>query len=59
MDWDDILTTLNTAARAVGAEITAPWFYVQAGIILQSHTEGRSRFYRLARGDDTVALGMV
>src|SRR5258708_4389812 len=34
MDLNDIPEFLLSAARAVGAEITSPWFYLQLGLIL-------------------------
>jgi small-conductance mechanosensitive channel len=58
MDWDDILTTLNTAARAVGAEVTAPWFYVQAGIILATAGAALGAASLLRSRIDTTAFGM-
>ena len=34
MDLTDFLSTLQTAARSVGAEVTSPWFYFQVGVVL-------------------------
>src|SRR6201991_1533157 len=34
MDLPDILATLQTAARSVGAEVASPWFYLQLGLVL-------------------------
>ena len=34
MDLNDIVDSLNSAARAVGAEVASPWFYLQLGLIL-------------------------
>lgn len=34
MDWNEILESLQMAARSVGAEVTSPWFYLQVGVIL-------------------------
>jgi small-conductance mechanosensitive channel len=58
MDWDDILTTLQTAARAVGAEITAPWFYVQAGILLAAAGAAMAIASLLRARIDSSSLGM-
>src|ERR1700739_5179778 len=34
MDLNDIIDSLQAAARSVGAEVTSPWFYLQLGLIL-------------------------
>ena len=34
MDPNDITAFLQSAARAVGAEVTSPWFYLQFGLIM-------------------------
>jgi len=34
MDLTDFLSTLQTAARSVGAEVTSPWFYLQLGLVM-------------------------
>src|ERR1700686_3307539 len=34
MDLNDISEFLLSAARSVGAEVTAPWFYLQLGLVL-------------------------
>jgi small-conductance mechanosensitive channel len=34
MDLPDILATVQTAARSVGAEVASPWFYLQLGLVL-------------------------
>jgi small-conductance mechanosensitive channel len=34
MDFSDILDFLHASARAVGAEVTSPWFYLQLGLML-------------------------
>ena len=34
MDLKDITEFLQSTARAVGAEVTSPWFYLQFGLIL-------------------------
>src|SRR3954462_8460429 len=32
MDFTDLLATLQTAARSLGAEVASPWFYLQLGM---------------------------
>ncbi|PAY09131.1 mechanosensitive ion channel protein MscS [Bradyrhizobium sp. UFLA03-84] len=34
MSWKDVLESIQTALRSVGAEVASPWFYLQFGIIL-------------------------
>jgi small-conductance mechanosensitive channel len=34
MDLNDIIDSLQAAARSVGAEVASPWFYLQLGLIL-------------------------
>jgi small-conductance mechanosensitive channel len=34
MDLKEIIEFLHTTARALGAEVTSPWFYLQFGLIL-------------------------
>ena len=34
MDPNEIIDSLQTATRSVGAEVTSPWFYLQLGLIL-------------------------
>src|ERR1700744_1475425 len=34
MDTNDILDFLHSTARAVGAEVTSPWFYLQLGLVM-------------------------
>ncbi|MBN9599109.1 MAG: mechanosensitive ion channel [Afipia sp.] len=34
MNWNELLESLQMAARSVGAEVTSPWFYLQVGVIL-------------------------
>jgi small-conductance mechanosensitive channel len=34
MDLTDLLATLQTAARSLGAEVASPWFYLQLGLVL-------------------------
>jgi small-conductance mechanosensitive channel len=34
MEWNELLESLQMAARSVGAEVTSPWFYLQVGVIL-------------------------
>ncbi|WP_458759466.1 mechanosensitive ion channel family protein [Afipia sp. TerB] len=58
MDWNDILSALNSAARAIGAEVTAPWFYAQAGIILASAGAALGVASLLRRRIDLASFGM-
>ena len=34
MDFTDLLATLQTAARSLGAEVASPWFYLQLGLVM-------------------------
>jgi small-conductance mechanosensitive channel len=34
LDLHDIIDSLHSAARSVGAEVTSPWFYFQLGLVL-------------------------
>jgi small-conductance mechanosensitive channel len=58
MDWNDILSALNAAARAFKAEVTAPWFSVQAGIIVAAAGAALGAASLLRGRIDTTSLGM-
>jgi small-conductance mechanosensitive channel len=58
MDLKDIIETLQTAARSLGAEVTSPWFYLQFGIILAAAgiAYGANAAIRARIDLDTLAL---
>src|SRR5262245_50275172 len=58
MDLKDVIETLQTAARSLGAEGTSPWFYLQFGIILAAAgvAYGANAAIRARIDLDTLAL---
>jgi small-conductance mechanosensitive channel len=58
MDLNDIIDSLQAAARSVGAEVASPWFYLQLGLILAGAGISFATGAAIRSRIDTTSLAM-
>ncbi len=58
MHLTDVIDVLDSAARAAGAEVTSPWFYLQLGVILTGGGIAYAAGATIRRRSHTMSLAM-